>query len=256
MSTVQAKTTSLPATMFCPDFLFLEHEELRVLFNVLRDPLATQAYQLMLMHSNFQTGEFLGGYHRLMELCTPPAPERSRRRPGPSLEQLRRVVRDLIAEGLVMRDAASNAAQGQLRLQLRPRDQKAASSEQHNRVDNRVAKGRNLASMRVTEASDTESQQGSQQGYQEGSNTPISPQKPSYPQTTTPAREAGIAALKALQGTINRPPEGAGKAPHGGRGRQVAISSLMPSTSGGVSTFQQPSISKGGVLDSLQSATG
>lgn len=254
--TVQAKTTSLPATMFCPEFLFLSHDELRILFNVLRDPLATQAYQLMLMHSNFQTGEFLGGYHRLMELCTPPQPQAGKRRPGPSLQQLRRVVGDLIAEGLVSRDAAANAAQGQLRLQLRPRDQKAASSELHNRDYNRVAKGPKPVSTRVPKASSTEMKQGIQQGYQEGSNTPISPQPPSYPQTATPARESGIAALKALQGNINRPPQGVQKAPQGVRGGRVAASRLTPGPAGEGSTMKQPFISIGGVLDSLGSAAG
>jgi hypothetical protein len=237
---------TLPATLFVPDFLFLEHEELRVLLHVLRDPLATHVHMLLLTHSNFATGEFLGGYHRLMELCTPPQPERGKRRPGPSFEQLRRVVRDLIENALVMRNAAANAAQGQLRLQLKPRDQKSSSVELHNRKDNRDAKGPKPASMRVPKASGTDSPQVKAQGYQEGINTPISPQSPSYAQATTPAREAGIAALKALKGTINRPPQGVGKAPQGARGRQVALAALMPSSSGGGSEQEQPSISKSG----------
>lgn len=239
---------TLPATLFVPEFLFLEHEELRVLLHVLRDPLATHVHMLLLTHSNFATGEFLGGYHRLMELCTPPQPERGKRRPGPSLEQLRRVVRDLIEHALVMRNAAANAAQGQLRLQLKPRDQKAASGELHNRKDNRDAKGPKPASMRVAEASGTDSQQDKAQGYQEGINTPISPQSASYPQpqVVSDAKKAGIAALKALQGTINRPPEGAGKAPRGGRGGQVALAALMPAMAGDGATMKQPSISKSG----------
>ena len=236
---------TLPATLFVPEFLFLEHEELRVLLHVLRDPLATHVHMLLLTHSNFATGEFLGGYHRLMELCTPPQPERGKRRPGPSFEQLRRVVRDLIDNALVMRNAAANAAQGQLRLQLKPRDQKAASGELHNRKDNRDAKGPKPAFMRVAEALGTDSQQDKAQGYQEGINTPISPQSPSYPQTSE-AKEKGIAALKALKDSFNRPPEGAQKAPQGVKGRQVAASRLMPSASVGRSGQEQPSISKSG----------
>jgi hypothetical protein len=249
---------TLPATLFVPEFLFLEHEELRVLLHVLRDPLATHVHMLLLTHSNFATGEFLGGYHRLMELCTPPQPERGKRRPGPSFEQLRRVVRDLIEQGLALRNAAANAAQGQLRLQLKPRDQKSSSSAIHNRKDNRDAKGPKPVSMRVAAASGTDSAQDKTQGYQEGINTPISPQSATYPQSPVnpEAKKAGIAALKALKGSINRPPEGAQKAPRGGRGGQVALSALMPAMACAGSTMKQPSISKEGNPGSLKSGGG
>ena len=223
--------------------MFLEHEELRVLLHVLRDPLATHVHMLLLTHSNFATGEFLGGYHRLMELCTPPQPERGKRRPGPSFEQLRRVVRDLIAHALVMRNAAANAAQGQLRLQLKPRDQKAGSGELHNRQYNRLAKGPKPVSMRVPEDSSVDKKHDIAQGYQEGINTPISPQTPSYPQTSE-AKTKGIASLKALKDSFNRPPEGVKKAPQGGSYRQVAASRLMPSTACDDSMQEQPLNSK------------
>ena len=108
-----------PATFFPARFLNLEAEELRLLLHVARDPVLTQVYMLIRAHCVFQTGEFLGTYARLMELCTPPQPERGKRRPGPSMWVLRRCVDDLIAMGLLERNASTNAAQGELRLFLK-----------------------------------------------------------------------------------------------------------------------------------------
>lgn len=254
--TVQAKTTSLPATLFVPEFLRLEQREINTLLHVLRDPLTTHVFLLLQAHSDFKTGEFLGGYHRLMELCTPPIPERGQRRPGPSYWQLRRVVDDLIKFALAARDATQNALQGQLRLQLTPRERKAAPAPLDRRISRRVIKSENLGSMRVVASPMDDSPQDIPQGFH-GVNTPLIPQTDGVIHSPmTPARQAGIAALKALQGTITRPPEGAQKAPHGGRGRQVALSALMPSASGEGSTQEQPSISKGGVQAARMAATG
>lgn len=256
MTTVQAKTTSLPAKLFVPEFLRLEHSEIARVLDQLRDPLATHVFMLLLCETDFKTGEYNGGYHRLMELSTPPQPERGKRRPGPSYWQLRRVVDDLIAIALAQRDARQNALQGQLRLKLTPRERKAMPAPLDRRLSRRDIKANNLGSMRVVDSPMDDMPQDKAQGFH-GVNTPISPQSPSCPQTATPqGRQAGIEALKALKGTITRPPEGVGKAPHGGRGGQVAASRLMPSASGEGSTLQQPFISIGGVLDSLQSATG
>lgn len=103
-----------------PDFLRFATGELETLVNVLRDPLCTQVYILLCLGSVFQTGEFLGSYARLIDLCTPPAPERGKRRAGPTYRQLRRAVDDLVGVGLVVR-ADTNEAQGQLRLWVAPR---------------------------------------------------------------------------------------------------------------------------------------
>ena len=70
---------TLPATLLVPKFLRFERNELQSLYHSLRDPLVTHVYGLLLLHTDFKTGEFLGGYHRLMELCTPPQPERATR---------------------------------------------------------------------------------------------------------------------------------------------------------------------------------
>ena len=238
-----SKTTTLPAGLFVPDFLLLDNQELNVLFNVLRNTLTTHVHVLLVMHSNFATGEFLGGYHRLMELCRPPQPERGKRLPGPSLQQVRRAIQDLINQGIVMRNAALNAAQGQLRLFLKPREQKSTSGELHNRKYNRDAKGPKPVSMRVSKGSKEKTEQDMQQGYQEGINTPISPQKPSYPQAATPQQKkpapAAVQAYKASldkiykiadDKTINRPPRGVKNGPHGGS--QVAAARLMAGNAG------------------------
>lgn len=110
----------LPAGLQVPAFLRLEGDELHAVLNVLRDPLVGHLYLLLLVQMRFTNGEFLASYARLMKLCTPPQPERGRRRPGPTYKQLRRAVDDLEAAGLVRR-AEGNEAQGQLRLYLTPR---------------------------------------------------------------------------------------------------------------------------------------
>jgi len=107
-----------------PDFIRLDQRELATLLDTLRDPLASQIFLLILAHGLFENGEFLGGYARLMELCTPPHPERGRRRPGPSYKQVRRAIDDLVAMRLVWRNSTANENQGQLRLKVTPRKTK------------------------------------------------------------------------------------------------------------------------------------
>ena len=110
----------LPATLHAPDFLRLDRVELAALLNKLRDPLAVHTYLLLLVQMSYTQGEFLGGYARLMELMTPPPPERGRSKPGPTYKQVRTAVDDLIAVGLVTR-GDQNESQGQLRLYMAPR---------------------------------------------------------------------------------------------------------------------------------------
>jgi hypothetical protein len=110
----------LPATLHAPAFIRLEHDELQSLLNKLRSPLALHTYMLLLTQMRYTDGEFLGGYARLIELMTPPAPERGRRRDGPTYKQVRTAVADLIAVGLVQR-GDTNEEQGQLRLFMTPR---------------------------------------------------------------------------------------------------------------------------------------
>lgn len=115
----------LPTTLFCPDFLRFEHHELQALLNAQRDPLVVHLYFLIVSQADFETGELLTNYPRLIDLCTPPKPERGRRLQGPSLEQVRRALRWLEQANLLRRPAASNEAQGQLRLHVRSRIKKA-----------------------------------------------------------------------------------------------------------------------------------
>lgn len=110
----------LPATLHAPDFLRLDRVELAALLNKLRDPLAVHTYLLLLTQMSYTQGEFLGGYARLMELMTPPKPERGLSKAGPTYKQVRTAVDDLITVGLVTR-GDQNAEQGQLRLYMAPR---------------------------------------------------------------------------------------------------------------------------------------
>lgn len=114
----------LPATLFAPEFIRFDQVELQQLLNKLRDPITVHLYFLICTQCSFKTGELITNYPRLIELCTPPAPERGRRIAGPSLEQLRRAIRWLVEARLVVRDATANEAQGTLRLRVRPRDAK------------------------------------------------------------------------------------------------------------------------------------
>lgn len=125
------------AKLHTPQFLRLDQGELQTLLDVLRDPLVTQVFLLMQAFSDFRTGEFLGTYARLMDLCTPPAPERGRRRSGPTYKQLRRAVDDLVAIGLARR-GESNESQGQLRVYLPPRDRTVRSKPSPARSQGRV----------------------------------------------------------------------------------------------------------------------
>lgn len=115
-----------PATIHVPDFMRLEGSELVTLLQVLRDPLAVHLYLLLLTQMQYTSGEFLSSYARLIELLTPPTPERGRRRPGPSYKQVRTALDALISVHLVRR-GRDNEAQGQLRLRLASRARQKAA---------------------------------------------------------------------------------------------------------------------------------
>lgn len=108
----------LAAAIHLPSRISLSHDELHVLIRLLKEPLAAHTYLLLRAQADFADGHVLTNYARLMDLMTPPQPERGKRMPGPSYEQLRRVLRDLEGLGLIRRDSGKNAAQGQLRAWL------------------------------------------------------------------------------------------------------------------------------------------
>lgn len=114
----------LPVTLFAPLYLRLDQVELQVLLNKCRDPITVHIFLLIASQCDFQSGELITNYPRLIELCTPPQPERGRRLPAPTLWQVRRAVEWLIEGGVVKRNAQANEAQGMLRLRVRPRDAK------------------------------------------------------------------------------------------------------------------------------------
>lgn len=111
----------LPATIFTPDFLRFYQTELRVLLNVLRSPLATHLFFLLVSQADFNNGDQLTSYARLIELCTLPKPERGRRKPAPTLWQVRNALDELEANRLIKRDKAGNEAQGFLRIHVKKR---------------------------------------------------------------------------------------------------------------------------------------
>lgn len=108
-----------PTLTRAPEFIRWERREMEAL-NALAFPLAGWVYFVLMQHSDFETGEFLGGYPRLMELSTEPRPQQGPRVKGPTYDQMRRAVRALVDTGLVRR-GDNNSRQGQLRLYLIPR---------------------------------------------------------------------------------------------------------------------------------------
>lgn len=113
------------AALRLPEFMRLEGAELVTLLHVIRDPLAVHLYLLLLVQMQYAEGHFLGTYARLMELMTPPQPERGRRRAGPTYMQVRTALDTLVSCDLVRRDQ-QNESQGQLRLWLSSRKKKGA----------------------------------------------------------------------------------------------------------------------------------
>ncbi len=115
-----------PATITVPDFALLRKPELKILFNDLRWPLATQVFMLLVLHSDFKTGNVPDtSYARLMELCTPPTREKGGRGKGPTRDQLRYVVEQLIVHRLVKRNNTHNENQGTLKLTVAKRTTQA-----------------------------------------------------------------------------------------------------------------------------------
>lgn len=108
-----------PVMIKFPPRVTLTDAELHIIGNVLREFAAGGLYMMLATHCTFDTGEVLTTYAHLLTIGgMPPQPERGRRRKTVTYEQLRRILRDLEAAGLVRREPTNNAAQGQLRLWL------------------------------------------------------------------------------------------------------------------------------------------
>ena len=124
------------ATLQAPPYTRLDKAECDAL-GKLKDQLCAWIYLLLCMHADFQSGELLTSYARLIALSTPPKPERGRARLGPSYWQMRRAIDDLERARLVVRHEY-NEAQGQLRLYIRPRDSRTAPDALARRRSRRV----------------------------------------------------------------------------------------------------------------------
>lgn len=197
----------LPATVTVPDFLLCHGRELKTTLNDLCDSTCTHLLMLIICHSDFKTGWFLGSYARLQALSTPPKPEQGRRRDGPTLKEIRSALERLIAAGVVWRDA-SNLHNKQLRLRVWPRDVKAASAEITGSISGREEKRAYRASMRAPRGSRVELGQKIGQGYQQLNSIPPTPTKTGgYPQASAAKTEA-MAKIGDLLRGFNRPPEG------------------------------------------------
>lgn len=102
-----------------PEIIVLRREELLAL-RKLSDYTTRGFYQALCELADFDTGEV----HRdasiaeLQAYGTPPRPQQGPPRAGQSYEQIRRMLRELEALGLVHRNAEFNAAQGRLLMVL------------------------------------------------------------------------------------------------------------------------------------------
>lgn len=198
---------SLPATFHAPDFTTLHGRELAALLNGQRDPLCSHLLLLIVTHSDFKSGWFLGSYARLQELSTPPAPERGARREGPTLKEIRSAIDRLIASGVLWRDA-SNLHNKQLRLRVWPRDVKAAAIELTGSFQGRAEKAQYQAFMRVPSPSKADSGQLSGQGYQQLNSFPLTPVDNSTCPQNSRAKTEAMKKIGELLGEMNRPPKG------------------------------------------------
>ena len=230
MRAATKKEATFGATLWAPEFLRLEKFEIQTLLHVLRDPLTTHAYLLMLAGSVFETGEFLGGYHDLIALSTPPKPERGARMPGPTYDQLRRVIKDLEGIALAMRDTTQNKLQGQLRLKLTARMKKRTPEQIQPKVQPKGKTQEKPAPMRVAEALPVDSTHELAHGVH-GVNT-------SFNGSTD-------CDLSTTAGGFNRPPEGAQNGPHGPVTGQVEASPLMAADSAPELLTPQPPLHEG-----------
>lgn len=112
-----------PATIFAPEFLRFYQRELMVLLNVLRNPLATHLFFLLVSQADFNTGKQATSYARLQSLCSDPSPERGRKRKPCSLQQVRTALTELEKYKLIARNLAHNQAQGTLEISVKKRKQ-------------------------------------------------------------------------------------------------------------------------------------
>lgn len=131
------------AEIWLPEFLRFDRAEMvPVIGTGCRTTIAL--YWLVVAHSDFSSGEFLGGYARLIALLTPPAPRRGPRPAGPTMWEVRKAVDNLVKLH-VLRRGTTNAEQGQLRLFCHPRDEEAAKRK-------RAAKAAREAAAKALEA--------------------------------------------------------------------------------------------------------
>ena len=204
------------ATFKSPDFVLFHGREVDAVINT-GSPVVAMLMLLIIGHSTFKTGWFLGSYKRLQELMTPPKPERGPSDPGPSIQQVRTAIDKLIAAGVLWRDA-SNLHNKQLRLRVWPRDVQAASVDLTNSYLNRAEKSLHPAFTRVSRRSRVETKQLSQQGYQQLNSIPPTPKnRGSYPQPEAKKiAQFQIAAIledARSKGIIKSPPRGKGQTP-------------------------------------------
>lgn len=92
-----------------------------MLLNVLRNPLATHLFFMLVSESAFDSGKVYTNYARLQMLCTDPTPERGRKRAPATLKQVRNALDALQEYNLIKRNLAHNQAQGTLEISLRKR---------------------------------------------------------------------------------------------------------------------------------------
>lgn len=211
-----SRTPPKPATFKSPDFILAHGRE----FDAVISTGCRTCFAIMWLiigHSEFKTGWFLGTYHRFQALLTPPKPERGPQQKGPSLQEVRTAIDKLIAAGVLWRDA-SNLHNKQLKLRIWPRDVQTAAVDLTNSYSNRVEKRMNQAFMRPARRSKRETQQLSQQGYQQLNSIPPTPKKEGgCPQPEgKKAAQAQIAEIledARRKGIIKSPPRGKGQTP-------------------------------------------
>lgn len=97
--------------------LTIHKDDVNQLLQAIREPLPCQVYLLLLVNCD-AGGLVKTSYASLIDLCTPPRPERGRSLPKPSMHQMRRAVGLLEAANMVYRNAEQNITTGHLWLMV------------------------------------------------------------------------------------------------------------------------------------------
>lgn len=116
-------------------------DENRALFQL--QPLPFKLFFALLHCIEFKTGKGETGYPSLISVMTPPYAGKGRRPEAPSRDDIKNGLRELVAAGLIWRDAALSEDKKAVFFSVRPRTWKSAAADLSTRLTTRRENGAN-----------------------------------------------------------------------------------------------------------------